>query len=242
MKFDSPKRRRKLTSCDPMDSQLAKAKLEDAKLKFGREIRVFSSSTDSVTPSDASDEPDDFFDFTAEDYHRIMSIKKEDKVLKTRKIRGAEEASLKSRRTKAVIRVRFPDNHTLEATFDPSEAIQSLVDLLKRVVTQPDLPFYIYTTPPKKQVKDLSQNFAGFVPGAIVYFSYNLPEGDHSAVVSGPFLKEDVLSLKDLDFLLEQVEPTEAPPNPEITNPSPTTVPERKPAGKKAVKPRWLKM
>lgn len=35
------------------------------------------------------------------------------------------------------------------------------------------------TTPPKKQVKDTSQDFysAGFVPGAIVYFSYDLPRG-----------------------------------------------------------------
>lgn len=205
---------------------------------------MFETATASATPSDASDVADDFFDFTADDYHQILSIKKEDKVLKTRKIREAEEAARKSRITKAVIRVRFPDNYTLEATFHPSEAIQSLVDLIKRVVAQPDLPFYIYTTPPKKQVNDLSQNFhsAGFVPGAIVYFSYDVPEGDNSAAVSGPFLREDVLALKDLDFVLELVEPTEAAPNPEITIPSPATVPERNPTGKKPVKPKWLKM
>ncbi|CAF1715587.1 unnamed protein product, partial [Brassica oleracea var. botrytis] len=34
----------------------------------------------------------------------------------------------------AVIRVRFPDNHTLEATFHPSEKLQSLADLLKRAL------------------------------------------------------------------------------------------------------------
>lgn len=35
------------------------------------------------------------------------------------------------------------------------------------------------TTPPKKQIKDLSEDLysAGFVPGAIVYFSQNLPKG-----------------------------------------------------------------
>ncbi|WZZ84521.1 hypothetical protein YC2023_113100 [Brassica napus] len=37
-------------------------------------------------------------------------------------------------RKKAVIRVRFPDNHTLEATFHPSEKLQSLADLLKRAL------------------------------------------------------------------------------------------------------------
>jgi len=35
------------------------------------------------------------------------------------------------------------------------------------------------TTPPKKIMKDMSQNFydAGFCPGAIVYFSYDVPKG-----------------------------------------------------------------
>lgn len=43
----------------------------------------------------------------------------------------------------AVIRIRFPDNHTLEATFHPSETIQSLIDLLTKVIAQPEQPFYI---------------------------------------------------------------------------------------------------
>lgn len=90
--------------------------------------------------------------------------------------------------------------------------MQALVDLLTKVVAQPELPFYICmskelrsiwyspifccffeeflrvdsslpniadTAPPKKQIKDLTQDFysAGFVPGAIVYFSYDQPEG-----------------------------------------------------------------
>ncbi|GMP29553.1 hypothetical protein CsSME_00004604 [Camellia sinensis var. sinensis] len=167
-----------------------------------------------------------------------------DKFLKTRKIREAEEAAHRSRITKAVIRVRFPDNCTLEATFHPAEAIQSIVDLLKKVVAQPELPFYVYTTPPKKQVKDMSQNFhsAGFVPGAIVYFSYDLPKGDESATISGPFLQEDVLSLKGLEFIPEQAEPAEAAPELAMASPSSPAVPEQKPTDKKAVKPKWLRL
>ena len=35
------------------------------------------------------------------------------------------------------------------------------------------------TTPPKKKIKDMTQDFfsAGFIPGAIVYFLYDLPKG-----------------------------------------------------------------
>jgi len=35
------------------------------------------------------------------------------------------------------------------------------------------------TTPPKERIKDMLKDFysAGFVPGAIVYFSYDVPKG-----------------------------------------------------------------
>ncbi|XP_052198152.1 plant UBX domain-containing protein 1 isoform X2 [Diospyros lotus] len=239
MTVDSPStlKRRRLTTIDPMDLESAKMKLEAAKQKFGHEIRVFETLIAPATPNDvsSSEEPDDFYEFTAEDYFRIMATRKEDKLLKTKKIREAEEAARRSRITKAVIRVRFPDNYTLQATFHPSETIQSLVVLLKKAIAQPELPFYIYTAPPKKQVKDLSQDFysAGFIPGAIVYFSYDQPKG--------PFLQEDVLSLKGLEIIPEQPEPAEAAPETTMPSPSPV-VPEQKPAGKKPAKPKWLKL
>ncbi|KAJ0111019.1 hypothetical protein Patl1_02943 [Pistacia atlantica] len=144
----------------------------------------------------------------------------------------------------AVIRIRFPDGHTLEATFHPSETIQSLVDLLMKVVARPDLPFHLYTTPPKKVIKDLSQDFfaAGFIPGAIVYFSYDPPKGDDTAAVnSDSFLQEDILSLKDLEIVDEQPEPVQSAPEPVVASPPPS-VQERKSAEKKPVKPKWLKM
>jgi len=43
----------------------------------------------------------------------------------------------------AIIRVRFPDNHTLETTFHPSETVQSLIDVLTKVIALPEQPFYI---------------------------------------------------------------------------------------------------
>ncbi|KAI9089033.1 hypothetical protein K1719_029312 [Acacia pycnantha] len=121
------------------------AKLAAIKERFGRDIRVFETSTVSAAPNTDTDnqETDDFYEFTAEDYYRLLATKKEDKLLKTRKIREVEEAARRSRITKAVIRVRFPDNHTLEATFHPSETLQSLVDLLTKVIAHPELPFYI---------------------------------------------------------------------------------------------------
>ncbi|XP_076896532.1 plant UBX domain-containing protein 1-like [Bidens hawaiensis] len=233
-----------------MDSEFAKEKLAAAKQNYGREIRVFETTPTTSQASNEptnNEEPDEFYDFTAEDYYRILATKKEDKFLKTRKIREAEEAARRARITKAVIRVRFPDNYTLEAAFHPSETIQSLIDLLMKVLAQPDLPFHIYTTPPKKLIKDMSQDFysLGFAPGAIVYFSYNQPKGDGGVAISGPFLKEDVMSLKGLELINEEVKPEvdQGTATGSVAAAAPATVQERKPAAdKKMVKPKWLKM
>ncbi|KAL5154046.1 Plant UBX domain-containing protein 1 [Glycine soja] len=246
------KRRRVTSFCSTdMDAETAKAKLAAVKERFGREIHVFETSVVSSSSKAAlsnGEETDDFYEFTAEDYYRLLATKKEDKFLKTRKIREAEEAARRSRITKAVIRVRFPDNHTLEVTFHPSETIQSLIDLLTKVIAQPEQPFYIYTTPPKKVINDMSRDFytAGFCPGAIVYFSYNVPKGDSTVGDhTSPYLQEEILSLKDLHDAIDQGQQSEpvvqSEPEPAVaTHPHP--VEERKPAEKKVVKPKWLKM
>ncbi|KAF8408376.1 hypothetical protein HHK36_007525 [Tetracentron sinense] len=247
MKVDAlvpwPMKRRRLMSFDPMEADIAQAKLADMVQKLGREIRVSEALATSLTADPYSEEPEDFYELTTDDYYRILATRKEDKFLKTRKIREAEEAACRSRITKAVIRVRFPDDYTLEAKFHSSETFQSLVDLLMKVIARPDLPFYIYTTPPKKQIIDMSQDFysAGFAPGAIVYFSYNVPKDDSVAVNSWPFLRDEIMCLKGLDLIPEQAESIQSAPEPVVVGPSPV-VQYQKPVEKKPVKPKWLKM
>ncbi|XP_039053597.1 plant UBX domain-containing protein 1-like [Hibiscus syriacus] len=230
---------------------VASANLAAAKEKFGREICVFETAGPLSTQNDVpnTEESDDIYEFTAEDYQRVMAAKKEDKYFKTRKIRQVEEAYRRSRITKAVIRGRFPDNHTLEVTFNPSETIQCLVDLIMKVIARPDLPFYLYTTTPKKQIKDMTQDFfsAGLIPGAIVYFSYDLPKGnDGAAANSAAFLLDDVMSLKGSEVIAgtEQAEPVQSAPETAAgasTVPSPA-VQASKPSDTKTVKPKWFKM
>ncbi|RZC74555.1 hypothetical protein C5167_050035 [Papaver somniferum] len=240
-------KRRRLMSSDPMESDLAKAKLAAVAERLGREVRVFetmaTSMSDKASTDDMKEPGDDFYEFTAEDYYRTLSSKKDDKTMKTRKLREAEQAARRARITKAIIRIRFPDNYTLEVKFHPSETLQSLIDLLQKVVSRPELPFYIYTTPPKKQVKDMSQDFysAGFAPGAIVYFSYDLPMGDDSANANlGSFLQDDILSLNGLDLIQEEVKQVESAPEPVVEQPTPNAQ-EVTPSEKKPIKPKWFK-
>ncbi|KAL5717766.1 Plant UBX domain-containing protein 1 [Ranunculus cassubicifolius] len=239
-------KRRKLMSSDPLhsDAAAAKGKLAAISEQLGREIRVFVTLTASPTSENVTkEEPDDFYEFSAEDYFRVTSTKKQDTVLKTRKIREAEEASRRSRINKATIRVRFPDNYTLEVKFQASETVQNLIDLLMKVIARPDLPFYLYTTPPKKQLKDMSQDFfsANFIPGAIVYFSYNLADEDeYAGVNSGPYLRDEIQSLNGLDTLSEPPQLLDSAPEHAVVR-SPVKVQEPKIAEKKPGMPKWFK-
>ncbi|CAH9123199.1 unnamed protein product [Cuscuta epithymum] len=254
MIVDSPAalKRRRFSIVDPMEADSAKAKLAAAKEKLGREIRIFQTITESAASSDISqdgqpsEESEDYYEFTADDYFRLVATKKKDTYLKTRKLREAEEAARRSKLTKAVIRVRFPDNVTLEASFHSSETIQDLVDLLVKAVLRPDLPFYLYTTPPKKQIKDMSQDFysAGFVPGAIVYFSYNLPNGGDEGAPGQHYLQEEIMSLQNLESsaITKQEDEVVPEPQPSVAINDPTPSQEKKPADKKNIKPKWLKM
>ena len=61
----------------------------------------------------------------------------------------------------------------------------------------------------------------------------------------GPFLREDVMSLKGLHLTSDQgqqSEPVQSAPEPVEAVTQPPAVQERKPAEKKLVKPKWLKM
>ncbi|XP_063948237.1 plant UBX domain-containing protein 1-like [Daucus carota subsp. sativus] len=171
-------------------------KLEAARQKLGRDIRVFETSVISQVQ------------FMLQIMMRMMTcMSLLPRIIIVFWVR------------KSRLWVRFPHNHTLEVTFHPSESIQLLFiyDLLKKVLARTELPFYIYTTPPKKQIKDMSQDFysAGFAPGAIVYFSQDLPKAspdDDGASEASSFLQEEIIALKGLELIAEQVEPVQPTP------------------------------
>ncbi|CAL5026780.1 unnamed protein product [Urochloa decumbens] len=233
------------------DAQRAADKLKVVSEELGHQIRVFSSEKFSLQPSKLPsadhEEDDEFYELQPADYFGLISnrMAEQSKMLKTRKMREAELAAQRAKITKAVMRVRFPDGYILEADFLSSERIHSLVDLLMKVLARPDLPFYLYTVPPKKRILDTSQDFytAGFVPGANVHFSYDLPEGSLTDdLKSGPFLREEIQSLDGLSLLLKpDSQPDDSKMNPSAPQPG---VPQPNPApttNKKPGKPKWLK-
>ncbi|CAL9040048.1 plant UBX domain-containing protein 1-like [Musa acuminata AAA Group] len=227
-----------------VEAESARAKLEVVAAELGHEIRVFlaTSQTKHATLTTSNeDDADDFYDLTAEDYYNLMSSRAESQIMKTQKMREAEAVASRERLTKAVIRVRFPDDYILEAKFQPSETIQTLVNLLVKVVAQPNLPFYLFTTPPKQQIADLSKDFysAGFAPGANVYFSYDVPES-HGLYTNEPFLREDIRILSTLDLGQEQIDLKYVAPKPALLEAASVVV-NAKPVVVRSTKPKWFR-
>ena len=66
--------------------------------------------------------------------------------------------------------------------------------------------------------------------------------GEAAAAAQGPFLQEKVMSLQGLDITDEQQESAQPPAEVVTSNHVDAAVPQRKPADKKSIKPKWLKM
>ena len=45
----------------------------------------------------------------------------------------------------ATIRVHFPDGFVVEATFKSTETVSDIMELVRKAITRPDLPFYLCT-------------------------------------------------------------------------------------------------
>ncbi|XP_024518664.1 plant UBX domain-containing protein 1 [Selaginella moellendorffii] len=213
---------------------------------IGRDLRVFVNPAALEAPIQHATgkeeaESDEFYELTPEDYARLVSKKREERFLKTAKIRDAEAAARRSKFAKATLRVQFPDSIIVEADFSPLDLVVELVTMLEKLLLKPEIPFHLYTTPPKQILKDYNVTMydAGLVPGALVYLSYNND-------FQGPYLKEIVLASQHSDEeSKDQVlaPPAGSPPrvaSPEETRPSSQqTVPVGK--GSKP-RPKWLKL
>lgn len=78
--------------------------------------------------------------------------------------------------------------------------------------------------------------------------SNNLPcivvadeESDSAIAKTGPYLRDDILSLNGLDFTTENADPVTSEQEPPAVETSPA-VPDPKPPVKKPAKPKWLKL
>jgi len=99
-----------------------------------------------------------------------------------------------------VVRVRFQDSIDLEANFDSTETIGDIYSVVKENMAQPEEPFYLFVTPPKKKLNDLSVTLTAehLIPAAVVYFAWETPS---LGCTARAVLKEEVFSQLEAESL-----------------------------------------
>ncbi|KAF9166049.1 hypothetical protein DFQ26_008803 [Actinomortierella ambigua] len=231
-------------------------------------VRVFRPPEDSSTPlSNQIELPDDFYTLSSQELLSLLNSQKrareveESRAFKTSQMRAEEEKAREQKYPKTILRIRFPDRVQLQATFaSSSTTVQQLYRWVASVCIGQGEKFELYTTPPKKVLKEDRQTLyqAGLAPQSIVYFSWKDSQLNHHA----PFLKVEYLSkMEDLplpggggssgsEAAVEQVQVQSAAPSPSTAAtgaPGATGVPgTRTGSGERASGgsgvPKWMKL
>lgn len=92
--------------------------------------------------------------------------------------RPLETAALREKRrnetkySKCVLRICFPgDKLVIQATFKPQETVSMVIGFVSQFLVDPNLGFYLYTTPPKQVLKPSDTLVEkNLVPAAMVHF------------------------------------------------------------------------
>ncbi|KAH9494855.1 hypothetical protein Btru_015834 [Bulinus truncatus] len=130
--------------------------------------------------------PEDFFEITQSDikilYRDLQNAvhQLEDQPLMTKAMKKAQTEALYNQYEKVVIRIQFPEKLTLQGVFRPKEQVSALYSFVKEHLQNIELPFYLYTTPPKVILKDKSSTLSAnrLAPAVIVYFGSDINK-DH---------------------------------------------------------------
>ena len=109
--------------------------------------------------------------------------------------RPLETAALRNRRCKetkysrCVLRICFPgDGLVIQATFKPQETVSVVIEFVSQFLADPNLGFYLYSTPPKQVLKP-SETLVEkkLVPAAMIHFG-------QASNVAGSVLKSELQS------------------------------------------------
>ncbi|XP_016891081.1 tether containing UBX domain for GLUT4 [Cynoglossus semilaevis] len=127
---------------------------------------------------DQWDPPEEFFEVTVDDVRkRFAQLKSERKKLEeaplmTKSLRESQKKKKLDKYPKVVLRVQFPDRYVLQGYFGPLETVGSVSHFVKSHLENPQLNFYLFTTPPKTIVDNPSATLfqADLFPNVLMYF------------------------------------------------------------------------
>lgn len=134
-------------------------------------------------------------------------------ILKTKRMREQEIANMTASLGPVIVRFEFPSDVVVQASFLPTDSIGTLREFVgAMLIDEASSSFYLFTTPPKVELKDVSMSFyeAGLLPRARIHVGFTCSDSSHSN------LKPEVLSslgpppprTRTLDDNVERILPT----------------------------------
>lgn len=121
-----------------------------------RQPVVFSEEDPSSPKPDEGELPDAFFEVTVDDIRVMLRDLKNERnqadtaPLMTRAMREVREEAEMYKYDRVVVRIKFPDRLILQAFFRPMEKVSAVSTFVKSYLQDPNVKFYLYTTPPRK--------------------------------------------------------------------------------------------
>ncbi|CAB4483306.1 hypothetical protein RhiirA5_407121 [Rhizophagus irregularis] len=164
---------------------------------FDRDVKVFNPPPENATLSTQIDLPDSFYELTAPELQFLLVMQDSKRKaeanagFKTRAAREQEEKARERKYPKTMIRVRFPDGFQLQMTFLSKETVGELYEFVKEALRTPQRSFYLYTSPPKKVLTEMSLSlyYAELSPASVVNFSWTDKLSDSEHFLSDEYLK-----------------------------------------------------
>ncbi|XP_063817297.1 tether containing UBX domain for GLUT4 [Pseudophryne corroboree] len=157
------------------------------------------------------DLPDKFFEVTMDDVRRRFAELKserhrlEEAPLITKALREAHSKEKMERYPKVVLRVLFPERYILQGFFRATESVGAVKEFVCSHLEEPDIPFYLFITPPRTELKEDSQSLfqAQLFPAAVVHFGSPVHR-DHFLC---KHLLKDPVSSSQADILVARAMP-----------------------------------
>ncbi|KAK9453427.1 hypothetical protein V1511DRAFT_489697 [Dipodascopsis uninucleata] len=172
-----------------------------------RKLSVYVPGTESKSGIPNLNEDDSIYEMTAsaaKSYQNLLTSKSqrltEGRPLLTRELRQKQEMAKRMTVKSIELRIRFPDQSQLMSTFKPDETIGDVMTFVRFSLVDPMLPFYFFTTHPRKEFRDPSKELVAdlaFGSREIIFFTWDMDKIEEvagkGANAPGKALRDDVL-------------------------------------------------
>ena len=176
-------------------NELSDVKREDFK-PCDREVVLYNNTDASQKiQGDDDDLPEEFFQLTEAEIRKLWADTQrqtrelQNAPLMTKAMRKARQEEKYAKYQRVAIRFHFPDRLILQALFEPRESVYALQMFITMNLHDENMPFYLYTSPPKIVLKDKHQNLieVGLAPMSVVYVGF---EDKHEHYLSSELLSQ----------------------------------------------------